>query len=267
MTAMSLNLPLPAFLQQGDGATAVFMLHGVGGGKEAWLDCLPEVARNGYQAIAWDMPGYGDSPMIDPYTNTGLARSLERLIDHIGAQRNVVLGHSMGGMVAQEAVALFPHKIHGLVLSGTSAAFGKPGGDWQQKFLNSRFAPLDAGMGMAGLASTLVRGMVAPDASEQAILVAERLMARVPEASYRAALSAIVSFSRVDNLAHIRVPALCMAGEHDQNATPGVMEKMAARIPGARYVCLDNVGHLANMERPDAFNAVLLEFLKQHFSG
>ena len=138
------------------------MLHGVGGGKEAWLDCLPEVARSGYQAIAWDMPGYGASPMIDPYSNTGLARSLERLIDHIGAKRNVLLGHSMGGMVAQEAVALFPDKIHGLILSGTSAAFGKPGGDWQQKFLSSRFAPLDAGMGLSGLASTLVRGMVAP---------------------------------------------------------------------------------------------------------
>ena len=264
---MSPNLQLPAFLQQGNGATAVFMLHGVGGGKEAWLECLPEVARSGYQAIAWDMPGYGASPMIDSYTNAGLARSLEHLIDHIGAHRNVVLGHSMGGMVAQEAVALFPHKINGLVLSGTSAAFGKPGGDWQQRFLNSRFAPLDAGMGMAGLARTLVRGMVAPDAGEQAVHAAERLMARVPESSYRAALSAIVSFSRVDNLSNIRVPALCIAGEHDQNATPAVMEKMAARIPGAQYVCLNNAGHLANMERPDAFNAVVLEFLKQHFSG
>lgn len=264
---MSPTLQLPTFLQQGDGATAVFMLHGVGGGKEAWLDCLRAVARNGYRAIAWDMPGYGASPMIDPYTNADLARSLERLIDHMGAQRNVVLGHSMGGMVAQEAVALFPDKIDGLVLSGTSAAFGKPGGEWQQRFLTSRFAPLDAGVGMAGLATTLVRGMVAPDASEQAVLAAERLMARVPEASYRAALSAIVSFGRVDNLANIHVPALCIAGEHDQNATPVVMEKMAARIPEARYVCLDNVGHLANMERPDAFNAVVLEFLKQYFSG
>ena len=145
---MSPNLQLPAFLQQGNGATAVFMLHGVGGGKEAWLECPPEVALSGYQAIAWDMPGYGASPMIDSYTNAGLARSLEHLIDHIGAHRNILLGHSMGGMVAQEAVALFPDKIHGLVLSGTSAAFGKPGGDWQQRFLNSRFAPLDAGLCM-----------------------------------------------------------------------------------------------------------------------
>jgi len=267
MITMNPDFQLPAFLRQGDGATAVFMLHGVGGGKEAWLDCLPEVARSGHQAIAWDMPGYGASPMIDPYSNSGLARSMERLIDHIGAKRNVLLGHSMGGMVAQEAIALFPDKIHGLILSGTSAAFGKPGGDWQQKFLNSRFAPLDAGMGLSGLASTLVPGMMAQDASEQVVLAAERLMARVPEASYRAALSAIVSFRRVDNLAHIRVPVLCIAGEHDQNAAPAVMEKMAARIPGARYVCLDNVGHLANMERPDAFNAVVLEFLKHHFSG
>ncbi len=256
---------LPATLDQGQGATAVFALHGVGGAKEAWAGNLPAFAAAGFRAIAWDMPGYGASAIVDPYTTGALARALERLLDQVGASRNVLLGHSMGGMVAQEAVALFPQKVHGLVLSGTSAAFGPAGGAWQQQFLQSRFAPLDAGLEMAALAEQLVPAMMAGDASAQAKAAALAVMARVPQASYRAALQAIVSFNRLDNLARIGVPTLCLAGIDDHNATPAVMRKMCQRIPGAQFDCLSGVGHLANMERPEAFNTAVLKFLQHHF--
>ncbi len=263
---------VPACLDEGPGEaagnTTVYLLHGVGGGKEAWPDAMKALVGAGYRAVAWDMPGYGASPAIDPFDNSGLARALERLIDAThtsGARRNILLGHSMGGMISQEAVALFPHKIHGLILSGTSPAFGKPGGSWQQQFLQSRFAPLDAGRGMAGLAPELARGMMAPNASDVVVAQAAAIMSRVPETTYRAALAAIVSFNRLDNLTHIKVPTICISGEHDKNAAPFVMEKMAARISGAEYVCLKDAGHIANLEKPVEFNAVVLDFLQRHF--
>ena len=259
-------MKLPAILAAGSGDTAVVMLHGVGGAKEAWSGTVKALSDSGYRALAWDMPGYGDSAMIDPYTNEGLARALEALIDALAAPRTVLLGHSMGAMVAQEAVALFPHKISGLILSGTSPAFGTPGGAWQQGFLQSRFAPLDAGRGMAALAAELVPGMMAAGASAATHAAAAALMARVPEAAYRAALSAIVAFDRRARLADIRVPTLALAGLHDRNAAPSVMEKMAARIPACEYLCLPGVGHLANMEDPAAFDAAVLRFLNRHFS-
>ena len=266
-------MTLPQYTEHGTGDTAVFLLHGVGGGQQAWAETQPALARHGYRAIAWDAPGYGGSPLVEPFTTRELASALHRLIAKLiakvgakgGAQRNVVLGHSMGGMIAQEAFALEPCNIHGLILFATSPAFGKPGGDWQQQFLQSRFAPLDAGAGMAGLAPGLVRGMFAPGASTADMAAAVRMMSGVPEATYRAALSAIVSFNRLDNLANIDVPTLCLACELDKNAAPFVMEKMAARIAGAEYACLPGVGHLGNMEQPDAFNAAVLKFLKQHF--
>ena len=261
-----ISADLPACLDEGAGGTVVFLLHGVGGGKEAWPDAMKALVGAGFRAVAWDMPGYGASPAISPFDNAGLARALERLIDATGARRNILLGHSMGGMIAQEAVALFPEKIHGLILSATSPAFGKPGGDWQQQFLQSRFAPLDAGSGMAGLAPDLVRGMLAPDASDAVMAQAAAIMARVPEATYRAALAAIVSFNRQGNLANINVPTICISGEHDKNAAPFVMEKMAARIPGAEYLCLKDAGHIANLEKPAEFNAIVLDFLQRHFA-
>ena len=256
---------IPACLDEGRSDTAVFLLHGVGGGKEAWVEAMQALVGAGFRAIAWDMPGYGGSQSIMPYNNQGLARAVEELIDQAGAKTNIILGHSMGGLIAQEAYAWLPQKIHGLILSGTSPSFGKPDGAWQQQFLQARFAPLDAGRGMAALAPELVRGMVGPDASEAGITQAATIMARVPEASYRAALSAIVSFNRLDNLANIQVPTLCVAGEHDKNASPGVMQRMAAKISGAQYLCLPGAGHRANMEQPVAFNAAVLAFLNQYF--
>lgn len=258
-------MTIPKFTEQGAGDTAIFILHGVGGGLQAWAQTLPALAAHGYRAIAWDAPGYGGSALVEPYTTGELARVLHKLIAHVGARRNVVLGHSMGGMIAQEAVALEPAPIDGLILFATSPAFGKPGGDWQQQFLQSRFAPLDAGAGVAGLAPELVRGMFGPGASGADMAAAAKVMSDVPEATYRAALSAIVSFNRLDNLPHIHVPTLCLACELDKNAAPAVMEKMAARIPAAEYVCLPGLGHLGNLEQPDAFNAAVLKFLNQYF--
>lgn len=258
-----------AHLRWGGGDTAVVMLHGVGGGREAWGDDVSgtgaAVGAAGFLAIAADLPGYGRSSTIVPYDMAGLAAAVATLVDALGARRTVLVGHSMGGMVAQEVVARRPALVHGLVLSATSPAFGKPGGDWQRRFLAERLAPLDAGQGMPALAPGLARGMAGADADPARVERCAALMADVPEATYRAALHAIVGFDRRADLARIAVPTLCIAGEHDRNAAPAVMQRMAQAIPGAEYRCLAGVGHLANMEAPAPFHAVLLDFLQRHF--
>jgi pimeloyl-ACP methyl ester carboxylesterase len=72
-----------------------------------------------------------------------------------------------------------------------------------------------------------------------------------------------VSFDERANLPNIRVPVLCLAGEADQTAPAKVMERMAARIPGAKFVSLPGAGHLPNLETPAAFDAAILVFLRQ----
>lgn len=81
-------------------------------------------------------------------------------------------------------------------------------------------------------------------------------------ATYRRALDCLVSFDRQAALAEIGVPTLLVGGEHDRVATPAVMQRMAQAIPRARYVELPGVGHLMNLEAPDAFDRVLLDFLR-----
>lgn len=258
-------MSLPQFISLGAGGTAIFLLHGVGGGKGAWPFNMPALADAGYHVIAWDAPGYGGSAPIEPYDMKQVATALKQLIEHIGARRNILLGHSMGGMVAQETCAHYPSLIHGLILSATTAAFGKPGGDWQKEFLRARFAPLDAGRSMASLADELVEGLVAPNATSDARRAMTSVMAGIPESTYRLAVTAVSAFDQRANLENIRVPTLVLSGELDKTAAPAVMERMAARIAGAQYRQLPGVGHVANMERPGDFNDACVAFLKQHF--
>lgn len=260
-------MTIPAHVVRGAGDTAVVLLHGVGGGAAAWTPQLEAFAAAGYLAVAWDAPGYGATAPIAPYDMANLARSLAALLGALPVRRRVLIGHSMGGMVAQEATAAFPDRIDGLVLSATSPAFGKPDGAWQQAFLAQRLGPLDAGRTMADLAPALVAGMIGPDAEPAGVALATEVMARVPGETYRKALHAIVRFDRRDALAAIRAPTLVVAGERDANAPSAVMEKMAARIAGAEYRVLAGCGHLANLERPRAFNDVVLAWLARHFGA
>jgi 3-oxoadipate enol-lactonase len=226
---------------------------------------MQPLADAGYRVIAWDQPGYGASPLVDPYNVKNVATALRQLMEHLGARRNIVLGHSMGGMIAQEAYAHFPALMSGLILSATTPAFGKQGGEWQREFLRTHFAPLDAGRSMASLAGKLVEDSVAPGTSDALKRAMTAVMVEVPEPTYRLAVTAIVGFDRRANLANIRVPTLLLSGEHDTTAAPAVMERMAAHIPDAEYRQLPGVGHIASMERPEDFNRAVIGFLHQHF--
>lgn len=251
---------LPAFTTLGGGPT-VLMLHGIGGGHLSFAPQVETLASSGYRAVAWDMPGYGHSAPIEPYTFKGLAESCIRLIESLQCASVVLVGHSMGGMVAQEVVARRPDLVNRLVLCGTSPAFGKPDGDWQRSFIAERTAPLDAGQSMADLAQVLVPRMIGPGSLPEGVRLATHCMGLVPAATYRRALECIVTFDRRANLSHILVPTLLVAGEHDRNAPPAVMKRMAESIPNSSYLELKGIGHLQNLEAPDDFDNLLLNFL------
>ena len=250
----------PAFTALG-GGPIVLMLHGIGGGHLSFAPQVETLASSGYRAVAWDMPGYGHSSPIEPYTFKGLAESCIRLIESLKCDSVVLIGHSMGGMVAQEVVARRPELVNKLVLCGTSASFGKPDGDWQREFVAQRTAPLDAGKSMTELAEVLVPQMVGPGSLPEGVKLATHCMSLVPAATYRRALEALVTFDRRANLASIDVPTLLIAGEHDRNAPPAVMKKMADAIPRGSYIEMKGVGHLQNLEAPDEFDGLLLNFL------
>jgi len=251
---------LPTFTTLGSGPT-VLMLHGIGGGHLSFAPQVESLASNGYRAVAWDMPGYGHSAPIEPYTFKGLAESCITLIEGLRCEDVVLVGHSMGGMVAQEVVARRPGLVSRLVLCGTSASFGKPDGDWQREFVAERTAPLDAGRTMAQLAEQLVPQMVGPGSLPEGVRLAQHCMSQVNPSTYRRALEALVTFDRRANLGNIHVPTLLIAGEHDRNAPAAVMKKMSQAIIGSTFFEMRGIGHLQNLEAPEEFDAAILNFL------
>ena len=196
---------LAAFTVLGAGHT-VLMLHGIGGGHLAFAPQVETLASSGYRAVAWDMPGYGHSAPVEPYNFKGLAARCIALIESLQCGQVTLVGHSMGGMVAQEVMARRPELVDKLVLCGTSPSFGKPEGDWQREFIAQRTAPLDAGQTMADLAQVLVPQMTGPGALPEGLRLATHCMAQVNPATYRRALEALVTFDRRANLPNIHVP-------------------------------------------------------------
>ena len=238
--------------------TPLLFLHGLGGGHHAWGRQLPYFGGLGYPSHAWDQPGYGHSQIVEPYDLEHISAALARLIESLSSEPVVLIGHSMGGLIAQEAYVRHPRLIKALVLSFTSPAFAGGGSEFTRQFIAARVAPLEQGKTMAQIAAQLIPTMGSNSK------LAEQIMASVPPETYRKAVHLLTTFDRRQELANIKVPALLIAGSEDKTAPPAVMERMAQKIPGAEYVLLDGCGHLGPMDQPEAFNAALLSFLQRH---
>ena len=236
----------------------LLFLHGVGGGHHAWEDQVPYFGGLGYPSHAWDQPGYGKSAIVEPYDLEQVSAALARLIESLGGEPVVLIGHSMGGLIAQETYVRHPELVKALALCFTSPAFAGGSSDFTRQFLAARIGPLDEGKSMAEIAAKLIPTMGSHSK------LAEQIMAGVPPDTYRKAVQLLTTFDRRKELADIKVPTLLIAGSEDKTAPPAVMEKMAGKIPGAEYVLMPDCGHLGPMDRPDAFNAILLDFLKRH---
>ncbi|WP_137895611.1 alpha/beta fold hydrolase [Ramlibacter sp. 2FC] len=244
--------PLPNFTMLGAGPI-ILMLHGALGGSRAFAPQVESYASLGYRAVAWDMPGYGHSVPIEPYSFKGLAQSCialaESLLQSRGDPSLILLGHDIGGMVAQEVVARRPELVNRLILCGTLAA--APAGE----------AAPEASQDMAQLAQTLMPQRIGPGALPEGVQLASYCMAGVHAATYRKALEAMAGFDRRANLPLIHVPTLLVAGEYDRQTPAPAMREMAAAIPGGRCMTLRGIGHFQNLEAPEAFDGAVLDFL------
>ncbi len=236
-------------------------LHGMGGSASSWK-AQDDAFGAEHRVLCWNVPGYGGRPLLDEFTFETLAAQLITDLDAFGIQRVIPVGHSFGGMIAQQLVRDYPDRVHALVLSGTSPAFGKPDGDFQQRFVASRLEPLDRGESLADMAGATVASLIGEDPDPAGVELALKGMSAVPPETYRAVVKLIVTFDLRANLENISCPSCFIAGERDTTAPAAMMERMAGKVHGSAFRTLPGAGHLANMERPTAFNDVLGAFLR-----
>lgn len=243
----------------------VLMLHGAASGHLSFAPQIERYACEGFRAVAWDMPGYGLSAPVEPYGVRGLAQSCIRLIETLQApdappaQRVVALiGHGLGGMVAQEVVLRRPDLVNRLVLTGSTSGAGAC---WAQD-AQHQLAQL-AHNNMQQLAEAVLPTQTGPLALAEGVALARHCMARVSPVTYRLALQAQADFDREAALSQIHVPTLLLAGEHDRCASGEAVARMAGKIHGSRWVQMPGIGHWQHLEAPDAFDELVLDFLRE----
>ena len=256
-------MPVPTYTMLGHGPP-VLMLHGAGGNYRSFAPQVETLASLGWRAIAWNMPGYGRSAPLEPYGFKGLAASaaalVEALVPVTGGAPLTLVGHGMGGMVALELALRRPELVRQLLLSATAPAV-QPG-DGYSRHVEQALAWLAEGRGMTEIAQTLLPRLVGSGALPAGVQLATLCQAEVHAATWRRALLALAQFDRRPGLGQLHVPTLLVAGEQDRVTPPAVLQGMAGAIAGARCVTLAHCGHLPHLERPDEFDQLLLDFLR-----
>lgn len=235
----------------------VVLLHGIGGGF--WAPTMPALA--GCDVIDWPLPGYhGSAPMAE-MTFANIAIALRDALDARGVAKADIVGHSIGGMVAQEFFVHFPERVRSLVLYATTPAFGGKDPSFAETFLRARLGPLDEGLSMQEAAPQMLAGVAADGTDPALVAPAIAALAAVPQDVYRATLRCLTTFDRRAAQGAISVPTLLVSAEHDKAAPARTVARMAEAIPGAKLVHIEGAGHLAHLEKPAAFNAALAAFL------
>jgi 3-oxoadipate enol-lactonase len=249
------------YLSEGQGRPILF-LHGIAGAARQFAPQVRHFAA-GRHAIAWDMPGHGGSAPLPLVTVDALAAELGSFIAALGLDRPVLVGHGLGGMVAQRLLAEAPHAASALVLAQTTAAFCGNDPAAAAAFVRSRLGPLDEGNSMADLAAGLVAALAGAAPDPDGLALARECVAATPDSSYRDTVLGMRGFDLRAALPRLLVPTLLVAGTRDREAPAAVMREMADQVPNARLVEIEGAGHLAHLEQPARFNAAVAAFLDE----
>lgn len=224
----------------------------------------PQLAAppDGWHLLAPDFRGFGRDAAADAAVASldDYARDTLDLLDARGIVRAVIAGVSMGGYVAFAVLRLAPERVRGLVLANTRMDADPPDG------LAKRRAMLEliAREGSAGVARDMPPLLGARTMRERPEMV-ERVRAMVaaaPAEGMAAAVQAMMARpDSTDTLAAFSGPTLIVSGTDDLLTPPGLQEAMARVRPRALHETIEQAGHLASLEQPEAFNAALLRFL------
>ncbi len=262
--------------QTADVREPVVFVHGLSGSWPNWLEQLPVFAAK-RRVVALDLPGFGHSPMpAERISIAGYARLLDRLLGELGIDAAAVVGNSMGGFVAAELAIAFPQRVERLVLVSaagiSTTAQLQPGTARAVPAMRVLERALAAGGAWAASKSdTLARRARVREALMSVVvrhpgrlpapLAAEQLRG-AGKPGFLQGLQAVLDYDIRERLPEIACPTLVVWGEADRLITVKDAAVFAELIPNSRKVVFADTGHMAMLERPAAFNALLEGFLE-----
>jgi len=241
----------------------IVLLHALGTNFTQWEYVAPELSRSA-RVIGIDMPGCGHSERPQrPYRMADISAAISCLLDHLGIERPLIVGHSFGGRVALDIALDQPKRPAGLVLINSAglvhypAAFRTLGG--------LLLRPAVVGTLMLCLAPLFLRRIFATPTARTEHFI-EQVFGRIdPRYAYEFAhhayplLADLVSNVR-DRLPEIRVPVQVLWGERDELLDFRHVEPVLAKLADVTIERLPSCGHMPNLENPEAVSATILRF-------
>jgi pimeloyl-ACP methyl ester carboxylesterase len=242
----------------------VLLIHGHPFDRTLWAPQVTALTEAGHRVVTPDLRGYGRSG-VTPGTVllADFADDLAALLDHLGIERAVVGGVSMGGQITMEFQLRHPERLRALVLSDTSA----PAETAEGRLFRNRLADRLLAEGMDGYAHEVIGKMLAdynvtamPDVAAR---VLEMMCATDPRGAAAALRGRAERPDYRDVLAGVEVPVLIVVGADDVYTPVAEAEAIRRLVPHATLAVIEKAGHLPGAEQPDRFNAVLLDFLAE----
>lgn len=230
---------------------AVLLSHGYSATRRMWDD-QHRALSDGYRVISWSMRGHGepDSP-TDPaaYSADLTVADMRALLGHVGVERAVIGGLSLGGYVSLAFYLAHPEMVRALVICDSGPGYRNADARrlWNERAQERAVALETRGLDALGK-SREVRESASLHRSAQGLAHAARGM--LAQEGSRV----------IDGLGGIAVPTLIIVGDKDQPFI-APCEYMAKKIPGARLEVIRDAGHSSNLDQPEAFNRVLRDFL------
>lgn len=250
-----LKTPLIHYVTRGQG-TPLMLVHGFPLNHTIWNETAA-LLEDAAQLILPDLPGHGQSPVVEPVSMDSMADGLAAILDALAIEKVVLAGQSMGGYVCLAFARRHPQRLAGLGLVCTQAAADSP-----EKRL-ARLAQAEQTLAEGNLRVAESMSTVLTNRPEMAADL-RRLMSTTPAAGMAAAMRAMAERAEMSAfLPQISVPALVIAGLADAIIPVERAREMAASLPDAQLVELEGVGHSPMMEAPQATAEALLGLLKR----
>ena len=244
-----------SYRRSGAGPSVV-LLHGIGSGAASWLDCALLLASD-HDVLAWNAPGYGASAALPAQAPDAAAYAarLRALLMALGIERCILVGHSLGALMAAALVAAAPELVARLVLISPAHGYGTPAAAARgAEVAQSRLEAL-ARLGVAGVAAQRAAHMVSPQAGDDERDWVRWNMAQLNPAGYGQAVRLLCGDAIVrHNLG--AVAGLVACGSADTVTTAAGSAALADTL-GFGYVGIDGAGHACYVENPAAVAALI----------
>lgn len=252
---------LLAYDEMGAGPPVV-LVHGLGLSRKRWQRQVEALAEHGYRAVRFDVRGFGESELpSEPYGMDTLTADLATVAAHLGLDRFHLVGHSLGGMIAQSFALGRPDAVRTLTLASTTSHNGSRASEFAAAMSRVAEVGFDAAVAEAEVRGVLERVLAeAFPAGPPPVELLRRGLER-PKPAHAYAWRATVRFSVKERLRELTCPVLVVHGTADPMIPWVLGAWIHAEIPGSRWLPLEGAGHSVQVERADDLNLALLEHL------